>query len=189
MNNDPQPARLSHHAVLIYVIKWLCLTIIVGILAGTASALFLTLLDQATNFRESNLWIVGFLPLGGLMIGLAYHHWGNNVVKGTNQLLEEFHNPKQVIPIKMAPMVLFGTLITHLFGGSAGRTSRRPFRCAASPSRTPHVASGSCHDSFQTRASGIRARLHGALRRNRPVQWLHHTDSPEERRNFDTSLG
>jgi H+/Cl- antiporter ClcA len=119
--NEPQPASAGHHAVLIYVIKWLCLTIIVGILAGTASALFLTSLDWATNFRESNLWIVGFLPLGGLIIGLAYHYWGNNVVKGTNQLLEEFHNPKQVIPIKMAPMVLFGTLITHLFGGSAGR--------------------------------------------------------------------
>ena len=119
--NEPQPASEGHHAVLIYVIKWLCLTVIVGILAGTASALFLTSLDWVTNFRESNLWIVGFLPLGGLIIGLAYHYWGNNVVKGTNQLLEEFHNPIQVIPIKMAPMVLFGTLITHLFGGSAGR--------------------------------------------------------------------
>jgi H+/Cl- antiporter ClcA len=36
-------------------------------------------------------------------------------------LLEEYENPQKVIPFKMAPLVLFGTLITHLFGGSAGR--------------------------------------------------------------------
>lgn len=50
-----------------------------------------------------------------------YHYWGTGVVKGNNHLLEEFHSPKQVIPLKMAPLVLLGTLITHIFGGSAGR--------------------------------------------------------------------
>lgn len=109
------------NAVLVYVIKWVSLSIIVGILAGTASAFFLVSLDWVTKLRESNLWTIAFLPLGGLIIGLAYHYWGTDVVKGNNQLLEEFHSPKQVIPLKMAPMVLFGTLITHLFGGSAGR--------------------------------------------------------------------
>jgi len=114
-----QNIALSPFAV--YILKWVFLSIIVGILAGTASAFFLLSLDWVTNFREINLWIIAFLPLGGLLIGLAYHYWGTDVVKGNNQLLEEFHDPKQVIPLKMAPMVLFGTLITHLFGGSAGR--------------------------------------------------------------------
>ena len=114
-----QNIELSPFAV--YILKWVFLSIIVGILAGTASAFFLLSLDWVTNFREINLWIIAFLPLGGLLIGLAYHYWGTDVVKGNNQLLEEFHDPKQVIPLKMAPMVLFGTLITHLFGGSAGR--------------------------------------------------------------------
>lgn len=124
MNNkdiEPHPIDTWQNAALVYVIKWLCLSIIVGILAGTASAFFLVSLDWVTSLREINLWIITFLPLGGLIIGLAYHYWGTDVVKGNNQLLEEFHNPKQVIPLKMAPMVLFGTLITHLFGGSAGR--------------------------------------------------------------------
>lgn len=107
--------------ILIYITKWFCLSVFVGILVGTASALFLVSLDWVKNIRESNLWIIALLPLGGLLIGLSYHYWGKSVVRGNNQLLEEFHNPKQVIPIKMAPMVLFGTLITHLFGGSAGR--------------------------------------------------------------------
>lgn len=119
--NKPPILNKEQNPLLVYILKWLCLSVIVGILAGSASAFFLVSLDWVTNIRESNLWIIAFLPLGGLVIGLAYHYWGTDVVKGNNQLLEEFHNPKQVIPLKMAPMVLLGTLITHLFGGSAGR--------------------------------------------------------------------
>lgn len=120
MNQQNTQDRIKS-PLLIYILKWLSISLIVGILAGTASAFFLVSLDWVTNFRENNLLIIAFLPLGGLTIGLAYHYWGSDVVKGNNQLLEEFHEPKQVIPLKMAPMVLFGTLITHLFGGSAGR--------------------------------------------------------------------
>jgi len=119
--NQPNIQNKVISPLLVYILKWVSLSIIVGILSGTASAFFLVSLDWVTNLRESNLWIIALLPLGGLIIGLAYHYWGADVVKGNNQLLEEFHNPKQVIPLKMAPMVLFGTLITHLFGGSAGR--------------------------------------------------------------------
>jgi len=107
--------------ILFFVIKWLLLSMLVGGLAGSASAIFLKSLDRATNLRETNVWIIALLPMGGLIIGLVYHYWGEDVVKGNNQLLEEFHSPKKVIPLKMAPLVLFGTVATHLFGGSAGR--------------------------------------------------------------------
>ncbi|MDP3469348.1 MAG: voltage-gated chloride channel family protein [Daejeonella sp.] len=119
--NQPNIQNKVKSPLLVYILKWVSLSIFVGILSGTASAFFLVSLDWVTNLRESNLWIIALLPLGGLIIGLAYHYWGADVVKGNNQLLEEFHNTKQVIPLKMAPMILFGTLITHLFGGSAGR--------------------------------------------------------------------
>jgi H+/Cl- antiporter ClcA len=59
--------------------------------------------------------------MGGLAIGLLYHYYGKDVVKGNNLLLEEYEKPLKTIPLKMAPLVLIGTLITHLFGGSAGR--------------------------------------------------------------------
>jgi H+/Cl- antiporter ClcA len=61
------------------------------------------------------------LPLGGLLIGFLYHYYGKNIVKGNNLLLEEYECPQKKIPFLMAPLVLIGTLITHLFGGSAGR--------------------------------------------------------------------
>ncbi len=106
---------------LIYLGKWILLCAIVGLLAGSASAIFLILLEWATNLREDNLWIIAFLPIGGLIIGLTYHYFGKSVVKGNNQILEEFHSPKRIIPLKMAPLVLLSTVVTHLFGGSAGR--------------------------------------------------------------------
>ncbi len=106
---------------LLYLGKWILLCGIVGLLAGSASAVFLISLEWATNLRESNLWIIALLPVGGLIIGLVYHYLGQNVVKGNNQILEEFHSPKKIIPLKMAPLVLLSTVVTHLFGGSAGR--------------------------------------------------------------------
>jgi H+/Cl- antiporter ClcA len=113
------PASIS--TLFLYLFKWMAICLLIGLLAGSASAFFLWALDWATNYREANLWIIAFLPLGGLIIGLTYHYWGENVVKGNNQLLEEFHSPKKVIPLRMAPLVLFGTIATHFFGGSAGR--------------------------------------------------------------------
>jgi H+/Cl- antiporter ClcA len=108
-------------AALLYTLKWLLICIVVGLLVGSASAFFLLALDFVTNYRESNTWIIALLPLGGLLIGLLYHYYGGRSVKGNNLLLEEIHTPTQRIPFRMAPLVLFGTLVTHLFGGSAGR--------------------------------------------------------------------
>ncbi|MCC5816160.1 MAG: voltage-gated chloride channel family protein [Leptospira sp.] len=107
--------------ILIYTIRWAIISIIVGALAGSASAIFLLSLDWATNYREANLWMIYFLPIAGLAIGASYHYLGKSVVKGNNQLIEEIHNPKKIIPLRMAPLVLIGTVVTHLFGGSAGR--------------------------------------------------------------------
>jgi H+/Cl- antiporter ClcA len=104
-----------------YFIKWIILVLIIGIFSGLMSGFFLYSLDLVTNFREINQWIIWFLPLGGLLIGYGYHHVGKEVVKGNNLILEEYSNPQKKIPFRMAPMVLLGTLITHLFGGSAGR--------------------------------------------------------------------
>lgn len=114
-------AGIRQIPILFYLIKWLLLAVVTGLLVGSVSAFFLVSLDEVTRWRENNLWIIACLPIGGLIIGLVYHYWGTDVVKGNNQLIEEFHSPEKVIPFKMAPLVLFGTLMTHLFGGSAGR--------------------------------------------------------------------
>lgn len=101
--------------------KWLVLSILVGVLAGIAAAVFLILLAMATDFRVAHPVLVWLLPLAGLAIGLVSHRYGKSVESGTGLILEEIHNPKDVLPFRMAPFVLFGTVMTHLFGGSAGR--------------------------------------------------------------------
>ncbi|AUS06060.1 voltage-gated chloride channel family protein [Pseudotamlana carrageenivorans] len=106
---------------LVYLVKWVLICLVLGVIVGGISAFFLISLSWATDYRESHQWIIWFLPIGGFIIGLSYHLYGSSVVKGNNLLLEEFHTPKKIIPFRMAPLVLFGTVITHLFGGSAGR--------------------------------------------------------------------
>ncbi|MBK0369165.1 voltage-gated chloride channel family protein [Flavobacterium agrisoli] len=101
--------------------KWLVICLLIGFLSGSASAFFLVALQWATDFRIAHHWIIWLLPFGGFLVGLSYFYWGKEVVKGNNLLLEEYHQPQKTIPFKMAPLVLFGTIITHLFGGSAGR--------------------------------------------------------------------
>lgn len=106
---------------LIAIAQWLLLALFIGIAAGSASAFFLVSLDWVTKFRELQPEIIWLLPIGGLFIGLVYHYYGQSVVAGNNLILQEYDQPKRTIPLKMAPFVLTGTLITHLFGGSAGR--------------------------------------------------------------------
>lgn len=95
--------------------------LIVGIAAGTLSALFLTVLNLATNFRDQHNWMLYLLPVAGFGIGLLYYHKGKEVERGNNLVFDTVHNPKDIIPFKMVPLVLAGTIVTHLFGGSAGR--------------------------------------------------------------------
>lgn len=104
-----------------YLLKWLFFSTVVGAVVGTFSSFFLIALHWATAYRETHIWVIAFLPLGGLLIGLSYHYYGNTVEKGTNLLIEECHSPKTILPLRMAPLVVFGTLTTHLLGGSAGR--------------------------------------------------------------------
>ena len=102
-------------------LRWLLLASLVGALAGTASAGFLVALEGVTKWREAHPWALALLPVGGLLVGLAYHHFGNRVVRGNNLILDEIHAPGDTIPLRLVPLVLGGTLLTHLFGGSAGR--------------------------------------------------------------------
>ncbi|AMJ68256.1 chloride channel protein [Hymenobacter sp. PAMC 26628] len=118
------PARLrasSTTATAVFLLRWALLAALVGALAGTASAGFLVSLEWVTRWREAHPGALALLPAGGLLVGLAYHYFGNRVVKGNNLILDEIHTPGNTIPLRLVPLVLGGTLVTHLFGGSAGR--------------------------------------------------------------------
>ena len=113
--------QLKNNLVFTYLSKWIIISFLVSLFIGTGSALFLTGLTWATDTRELNTWLIYLLPIAGLIIGYFYHQYGVSVVGGNNLLIDEVKSPKKKIPLKMAPMVVLGTIITHLFGGSAGR--------------------------------------------------------------------
>ncbi len=116
-----KPHRFEQLALLPYLGKWLLIASAVAALAGSASAFFLIALDQATNWREIHPWVIWLLPVAGLLVGLVYHLVGKPVDAGNNLLIDEIHDPKQVVPLRMVPLVLGGTLVSHLFGASVGR--------------------------------------------------------------------
>lgn len=104
-----------------YLVRWVPIAAMVGVLGGSASALLLVSLVWATETRESHRWVIALLPLAGLLVGCLYRYLGTAVQAGNNQILDEIHDPQRTIPIRMTPLILFGTFVTHLFGGSAGR--------------------------------------------------------------------
>lgn len=107
--------------VLRHLLHWTLWAVPVGVLSGSASALFLWLLDRVTEIQWSHSWLLYLLPVGGLAVGLLYHWIGRDAAAGNNLILDQIHAPGGGVPRRMAPMVLLGTLVTHLFGGSAGR--------------------------------------------------------------------
>src|SRR5215211_5395209 len=103
------------------LIYWTVLIIPVSVAVGSLVALFLWLLDKATAVRWANLWLIFFLPVAGLLITYLYKTYGKNSDAGNNLIMDEIHKPGGGIPARMTPLVLFSTVATHLFGGSAGR--------------------------------------------------------------------
>lgn len=102
-------------------LRWLLLVVPMAACAGSACAFFLWALDQVTRIRFAHPWLLYLLPVSGVVVGLLYHQWGRSVEGGNNLIMEQIHEPGGGVPRRMAPLVLFGTLMTHLFGGSAGR--------------------------------------------------------------------
>ncbi len=112
---------MNHKDRLLALGQWLLLGTVVGVLCGASSALFLWLLAEATNFRMAHEAIVYTLPLSGLGIGALYQRFGQPIKAGNNLVIDTIHDEGPEIPLRMAPMVLIGTVLTHVFGGSAGR--------------------------------------------------------------------
>lgn len=118
-NNELTDRRMRNQFKLIF--QWVIPILAIGIVVGSLSAFFLVALEWATELREENFIIVMILPIGGLLIGWTYFYFEHGVEGGSNRLISEMTFPKQSIHWKMTPLVLFGTIATHFFGGSAGR--------------------------------------------------------------------
>lgn len=109
------------YPALVYTIKWLLISLLIGIPIGAMSYFFLVTLGMATSYREAHSRIILLLPLGGLTVAALYKYFGQEVKAGNNLLIDNIQKSGKTIQFKMAPFIYIGTIITHLFGGSAGR--------------------------------------------------------------------
>lgn len=103
------------------VVRPALIAVPVSVAIGSMVALFLWLLNRAIQFRFHHPWLLYLLPLAGIMIHLLYKWYGASAERGNNLIIDEIHQPGAGVPKRMAPLILITTVITHLFGGSAGR--------------------------------------------------------------------
>lgn len=102
-------------------LSWFFISVLIGLLAGLAVTALMFLLNWSSITHENHPNIFWFLPFVGFFIGWMYLNYGKDASGGNNLLIDEIHDPKKILPLRMVPFILSGTVLTHLFGGSAGR--------------------------------------------------------------------
>lgn len=100
--------------------KWILMAGLTGIISGSVGTAFHKSIEVVTGLREKNNWIILLLPLGGIIIVLLYKLSKSCEHAGTDLIIESVRS-KNKIPFMLAPLIFVSTVITHLFGGSAGR--------------------------------------------------------------------
>lgn len=119
--NDIMKHKIMHNIHRgIVSIKWVIFAVLVGIVVGLCGTAFYFGMSLVTVVRTQNPWLIYFLPIGGLAIVALYHILHDEKDTGTNLVLSAIHSGDE-LPFRMAPLIFISTLITHLFGGSAGR--------------------------------------------------------------------
>lgn len=119
--NEMMKHKINHnlHRAIVSV-KWVIFAVIVGGIVGLCGTAFYFALSFVTVLRTQNSWLIFLLPAGGLAIVALYRLLHNENDTGTNLVLSAIHSNDE-LPLRMAPLIFVSTLITHLFGGSAGR--------------------------------------------------------------------
>ena len=103
----------------IYILtRWLLLAGVCGVVLGLVAGLFGRSITEVTAFRQSHGWMLYFLPVAGLVIVALYRL--DPYKSDTNRVLEGIQSGTYV-PLRMSPLIIISTVLTHAFGGSAGR--------------------------------------------------------------------
>ena len=106
---------------LTVLVKWILMSLVTGGVVGTIASIFSYAVSWATAFRMAHFWVIFGLPLGGLLIVWLYKKAGEEKNTGTNLVLSVIRSQDEDVPIRVAPLILISTVITHYFGGSSGR--------------------------------------------------------------------
>lgn len=108
--------------LLLSALKWILLSVIVGVIVGFATTVFLKLIDFGdTNTRKWSYYFL-LMPLAFYLSSLLIVKFAPDAEgHGTEKVIEAVHKRCGDIDIKVVPVKLVATLITLSFGGSAGK--------------------------------------------------------------------
>jgi H+/Cl- antiporter ClcA len=121
MNNETLKHKTLHNVHRAFVsARWVVCAILVGTIVGLCGSAFYFGMSYVTDLRAAHQWLIFLLPVGGLIIVGLYHLFHDEKDTGTNLVISAIHSGDE-LPVQMAPLIFVSTLITHLFGGSAGR--------------------------------------------------------------------
>ena len=101
-------------------LRWVVCSSLMGFLCGLVGAVFFHMVRWATNMRLALPWLLYLLPVGGLVIVFVYEICRMSTDRGTNAVIESAREGKRA-PLRLTPLIIMATFITHLLGGSAGR--------------------------------------------------------------------
>ena len=131
-------------------LKWLVIAGVTGGIGGLVGSAFHLSVNWAAAFRAAHPWLLWLLPVGGLLIAAIYR-LTKMENKNTNAIIDAIHFGDKV-PLLLVPAIYLSTVITHLFGGSAGARALRCRSAAASA-----ATSGSCSTSMKRTCASPRS--------------------------------
>ena len=104
------------------LLKYMIFAGVMGIVVGGIDTVFGKGLILIGEIRNKYFWyLIPFLPIAGIVITWLYYHFNELSLKGMTLVFETGQQKRKEIPLALIPLVMIGTWLTHLFGGSAGR--------------------------------------------------------------------
>ncbi len=96
--------------------------LVLGAIVGALTAFFGQVLQRVGDIRDANpLYWIPALALGGIAIVLTYRKFGKGSERGMGIVFDVAHGKESEIPLRLIPLIMVTTWVTHLFGGSSGR--------------------------------------------------------------------
>ena len=105
---------------LLQFLKWVVISGAIGIVVGMVGTAFSYGMKAVTEMRQEYPMIILGLPVAGLVIVFLYKIAHRENDHGTNSVLAAVRSEEK-LHVVTAPLIFVSTLLTHLFGGSAGR--------------------------------------------------------------------
>ena len=101
-------------------LKWVALGAVTGLVVGAVGVGFALLLGLTEETFQRVDWLIFLLPVCGVGIAALYRYIGKAKDRGADFAIAAVRSNRDM-PFRMVPLIFVASVLTQLFGGSAGR--------------------------------------------------------------------